>query len=68
MNALQGMANDELADLYCALCSEYVDLVRSSPFADPLYVAALEYDIERVHGVIAERGLFEVEAQWPLAG
>lgn len=62
MNPLQDMANDELADLYCALSAEYVDLVRSSPFADPLYVTALEYDIHRIHGEIAARGLFEVEA------
>ncbi|MFI8660726.1 hypothetical protein ACIGKR_12110 [Rhodococcus qingshengii] len=67
MNPLQGMANDELADLYCTLCSEYVDLSRLAPFPDPLYVSALEYDIHRVHGEIATRGLFEYEAPGLLA-
>jgi len=67
MNPLQGMANDELADLYCSLCSEYVDLLRLAPFPDPQYLNDLENDIRRIHGEIAARGLFEVEAPWTLA-
>lgn len=61
MNPLAPIANDELADLYCALCSEYVDLVLLSPI-DPLYIADLQADISSIHKEISARGMLEYEA------
>jgi|GEM_PF-5120683 len=62
MISLATMANDELADLYCALFAEHVNLVRHAPFPDPQYVTDLEDDIRRIHEEIAARGMFEYEA------
>lgn len=61
MNPLAAIANDELTDVYCALCSEYVDFVRLTPI-DPQYIADLQRDINDIHQEIAVRGLFEHEA------
>ncbi|WP_182263449.1 hypothetical protein [Rhodococcus sp. UFZ-B548] len=61
MNPLAPIANDELADVYCALCSEYVDLIQLSPI-DPQYITDLKADISSIHNEIDARGMFEYGA------
>ncbi|MBX9150084.1 hypothetical protein [Rhodococcus qingshengii] len=51
------MSNEELADLYCALRCEYVDLRAQVPFPDPEYFTALDERSNRLHEEMAKRGM-----------
>ncbi|NMM90877.1 hypothetical protein B2J88_42280 [Rhodococcus sp. SRB_17] len=57
MTLLATMSNEELADLYCALRCEYVDLMVMIPFPDPRYFAALDEAAHRIHAEMAVRGM-----------
>lgn len=57
MESFATMSNEELADLYCALRCEYVDLRAQVPFPDPEYFTALDERSNRLHEEMAKRGM-----------
>ncbi|KZL33211.1 MULTISPECIES: hypothetical protein [Rhodococcus] len=57
MGSFATMSNEELADLYCAVRCEYVDLRAQVPFPDPEYFTALDEQSNQIHEEMAERGM-----------
>lgn len=62
MESFATASNEELADLYCALRCEYIDLWEELPFPDPAYFTALDERSNRVHEEMAERGMLAESA------
>lgn len=57
MESFATMSNEELADLYCALRCEYVDLRAQVPFPDPEFFTALYERTHQIHEEMSERGM-----------